>query len=140
MRIYIAGKLSTSSERESLNEIAALCENLGFETFLPHREVGLFYEIKNAEAIFHKDIFEGLRTCDVVVALLEGLHVGAGTAWELGFAYAQGIPCIGLKTDEPLEEAVDYLSPILLSSVDIVNTEEALRDRLNSFKNARIED
>ncbi|MEK6858832.1 MAG: nucleoside 2-deoxyribosyltransferase [Nanoarchaeota archaeon] len=140
MRIYIAGKLSTSSERESLNEIATLCENLGFETFLPHREVGLFYEIKNAEVIFHKDIFGGLRKCDVVVALLEGLHVGAGTAWELGFAYAQGIQCIGLKTDESLEEAADYLSPILLSSVDIVNTKEALRDRLNSFKNARIED
>lgn len=139
MRIYIAGKLSTSLERESLNEIARLCENLGFETFLPHRDVGLFYEIKNTKEIFHRDIFEGLRECDLVVALLEGLHIGAGTAWELGFAYAQGIPCIGLKTDESSEEAVDYLSPILISSVDIVNTKEALRNRLISFKSVRTE-
>lgn len=137
MRIYIAGKLSTPSERESLNEVAALCESLGFQTFLPHRDVGLFYEIKNSRAIFQKDIFEGLRKCDLVVALLEGLHVGAGTAWELGFAYAQGIPCMGLKTDESLEEAADYLSPILISSVEIMNTKEALRNRLISFKRVR---
>jgi len=48
------------------------------------------------------------------------LHVGAGTAWELGYAYARNIPIVGIKTDESVEEAFEYLSPILIGSMKIV--------------------
>jgi len=41
MRIYIAGKLRNDNERDFLEKLAKLCEDLGFETFLPHRDVGL---------------------------------------------------------------------------------------------------
>ena len=32
-------------------------------------------------------------------AMLDGAQVDDGTAWEIGYAYAKGIPVIGLRTD-----------------------------------------
>ena len=40
-----------------------------------------------------------LDRCELVVALLDGAQVDDGTAWELGYAYARGIPAIGVCTD-----------------------------------------
>ena len=42
---------------------------------------------------------EGINHCTAVVALLDGQQVDDGTAWEIGYAYAKGIPVYGLRTD-----------------------------------------
>ena len=134
MKIYIAGKLCDETERENLEKVSKICEDLGFETFLPHRDVGLAKGIKNVQEIFEGDIIQGFKNVKLVVAVLDGLHVGAGTAWELGYAYAKGIPTIGLKTDEPIEDALDQLSAILIGSVKIVTNLEDLKKELKAFK------
>jgi nucleoside 2-deoxyribosyltransferase len=36
---------------------------------------------------------------DIVVAVLDGVDVDSGTAWEIGYAYAKGKPVVGLRTD-----------------------------------------
>ena len=36
---------------------------------------------------------------DLLVALLDGAQVDDGTAWEIGYAHARGIPVIGIRTD-----------------------------------------
>lgn len=105
MKVYIAGKIRDEHERKFLEEIDALCRELGFETFLPHRDVGLAHDATDVRRIFDGDIKMGFEDVDLVVASLEGLHIGAGTAWELGYAYAKGIPAIGIKMDEPISEA-----------------------------------
>jgi nucleoside 2-deoxyribosyltransferase len=133
MKIYIAGKLTNASEREKLEEITRLCERLGFETFLPHRDVGLYEEIKDTKKIFEGDIIKGFNSCNLIIALLDGLHVGAGTAWELGYAYAKKIPAIGIKMDEPAEDAIEYLSAILISSMKIVSSMKDLERELKKF-------
>src|SRR3989338_6461287 len=122
MKVYIAGKIRTDLERKSLEKIDRLCRSLGFKTFLPHRDVGLARNIKDVRRIFKGDIEEGLRGIHLVIALLDGLHVGAGTAWELGYAYAKDIPVIGLKTDEKIADALEYLSAILVGSMPIVTS------------------
>ncbi|MFH1359016.1 MAG: nucleoside 2-deoxyribosyltransferase [archaeon] len=133
MKIYIAGKLSNNSEKDFLEEITRLCEDLGFETFLPHRDVGLAKSLDDVERIFKGDIEQGFKDIDLVVADLNGLHVGAGTAWELGYAYAKDIPCIGIKTDESVKDALEYLSSILIYSMDIVDSVEELKGKLEKF-------
>jgi nucleoside 2-deoxyribosyltransferase len=40
-----------------------------------------------------------LNSSDIVVAVLDGVDVDSGTAWEIGYAYAKGKPVIGLRTD-----------------------------------------
>lgn len=134
MKVYIAGKIGTESELEVLEEIDKLCKSLGFETFLPHRDVGITKSINDVERIFKGDIEEGFSNIDLIVASLDGLHVGAGTAWELGYAYAKGIPAIGIKTDEQVKEALSYLSAILIYSMPIVTSLEKLKKELEKFK------
>lgn len=132
-KIYIAGKIQTQSERETLEKIDALCKSLGFETFLPHRDVGIAKDIKEANKIFDGDIKKGFKDISLVIASLDGLHIGAGTAWELGYAYAKGIPSIGIKTDEKVEEGFEYLSSILIASMPIVSSFEELEKKIKEI-------
>ena len=134
MRVYIAGKLGTENEKDVLEKIDLLCKSLGFETFLPHRDIGICKDIKDVKRVFNGDIEKGFDNVDVVVAVLDGLHVGAGTSWELGYAYARGIPAIGLKSDEPIKEALEYLSAILIGSMKFVSSFEGLKEKLQQFK------
>ncbi|MBU0906631.1 MAG: nucleoside 2-deoxyribosyltransferase [Nanoarchaeota archaeon] len=133
MKIYVAGKVRNEVERDFLEEIDSLCKSEGFDTFLPHRDVGLAEGNKDVPKIFEGDIKEGFSDVKLVVAALDGLHVGAGTAWELGYAYAKEIPAIGIKTDEPVSEALEYLSAILVGSMDIVSSKDELRAKLREF-------
>lgn len=130
IKVYIAGKLEGEDERKELEEIDSVCKGLGFETFLPHRDVGLLKDIKDVNRIFEGDITHGFKDCKLIIANLNGLHVGAGTSWELGYAYAKGIPAIGFKTDEPVEDAIEYLSAILVGSMKIVNSLKELKAEL----------
>ena len=129
-KVYIAGKIWTDSEREQLEAIDKLCKRLSLQTFLPHRDVGFASSITDAPKIFKGDITDGFKDISLVIASLDGLHVGAGTAWELGYAYARGIPAIGLKTDESVEEGLEYLSSILIASMPIVSTLEELEEKI----------
>ncbi|MBS3071613.1 nucleoside 2-deoxyribosyltransferase [Candidatus Pacearchaeota archaeon] len=134
MKVYIAGKIGTDTERETLEKIEVLCKSLGFQTFLPHRDIGFAKTMEDVDTIFKGDITEGLEDANLIVALLDGLHVGAGTAWELGYAYAKGIPAIGIKTDESPSDALEYLSAILIASMTIVNSLDQLKEEIMKIK------
>lgn len=134
MKIYIAGKIRTDSERKALEKIDKLCKSLKYNTFLPHRDIGLAKNIKDVKRIFRGDIKRGFKDVDLIIALLDGLHVGAGTAWELGYAYAKGIPSIGLKTDEKITDSLEYLSAILIGSMPILTSFEELKKELIKLK------
>ena len=133
MKVYIAGKLGRNSEKEMLEQVDTLCKKLGLKTFLPHRDVGLAKGPKDIERIFEGDIKQGFRDVGLIIAVLDGLHIGAGTAWELGYAYAKKIPAIGIKTDESAEDAFEYLSSILIGSMPIVNDFEELEKKIKEL-------
>ena len=95
--IYIAGPFFTDEERaflkiviESVKEIFPNEELfIPMEHFIPNGE-----NLSNnewAEAVFKMDV-EALNKCDRVVAAYLGLRSDTGTAWEIGYAYAKGIP------------------------------------------------
>jgi nucleoside 2-deoxyribosyltransferase len=130
MKVYIAGKIGTEHEKDLLEKVDALCKSLNISTFLPHRDVGICKGLEDIERIFKGDIIEGLKDTDLIIAILDGLHVGAGTSWELGYAHAKGIPAIGLKTDETPEDALEYLSAIIIASMPIVSSLEELKAKL----------
>lgn len=132
-KVYIAGKLGTESEREFLEKIDRICRKLGLRTFLPHRDVGLAKNMEDVGKIFSGDIKDGFKDIKLIVADLNGLHVGAGTAWELGYAYSKGILAIGIKTDEPVEDALDSLSAVLLGSMKIVKSLEELEKEIKKL-------
>jgi nucleoside 2-deoxyribosyltransferase len=138
IKIYIAGKLRTDNERDTIMRIDALCKRLGLETFVPHRDVGMAKGMEDVDKVFQGDINEGFKNCGLVIAVLDGLHVGAGTAWELGYAYAKGIPAIGIKSDEPVGEALEYLSAILIGSMKIVASLDELEKEIKNVVGDKI--
>jgi nucleoside 2-deoxyribosyltransferase len=103
MRVYLAGPLFTVAERRFL---ASLRDSLGA---LPGVDVlwpgDLFADAKlerlgdGAKAHIFRSCLSGLADCDLVVAWLDGPQVDDGTAWELGHAFARGMPALGLRTD-----------------------------------------
>ncbi len=100
-RIYLAGPLFNSLERRYLELIAETLELAGFQTFLPHRDVGVLSfddVIEERARIFQADRV-GLDACDMCVALLIGPDHDSGTSAELGYMYAKDKPCFGVSDD-----------------------------------------
>ena len=71
-KIYVAGPLCEEEGRKFLEKIERLCKELGFETFLPHRDVGICSSIEDVSRIFEGDIIFGMKDVELVVAVLDG--------------------------------------------------------------------
>jgi nucleoside 2-deoxyribosyltransferase len=132
--VYVAGPLFSQAERDFDERIAAICEELSFETFLPHRDAGLQVE-GNGEEIFGADL-RALERADVIVANLDGADVDAGTAWEIGYAVARGKSIIGIRTDRRVLEPWSAVNLMIEKSAFIVNSLDALGSALVAFEGA----
>ena len=124
--IYIAGPFFTDEERaflkiviESVKEVFPNEELfIPMEHFIPNGE-----NLSNnewAEAVFKMDV-EALNKCDRVVAAYLGLRSDTGTAWEIGYAYAKGIPVDLILSLEALGGEVSIM-PIQSSNCPIKTT------------------
>jgi nucleoside 2-deoxyribosyltransferase len=128
--IYIAGPLCEKENRDFLEEIDKICKELGFETFLPHRDAGLYGgDNTKIEEISKKDL-EEIHKCDLMVGILNGIYIGAGTAWEMGYAQAINKKVIGLKTDRKIEDSISEISVIITGCVDIIESIDELKQKL----------
>lgn len=133
MFVYIAGPLSRSAGRKFIEEIDALCKQLKFETFLPHRDVGLVEFTSDISKAFREDV-KALDRCNLVIASFNHWRIGAGTSWELGYAYAKGKKIIGVKTDAPKEMWIPDLSAMILGSMYICTSLHELKQKLLEIK------
>ena len=112
--IYIAGPFFTDEERaflkiviESVKEIFPNEELfIPMEHFIPNGE-----NLSNnewAEAVFKMDV-EALNKCNRVIAAYSGLYSDTGTAWEIGYAYAKGIPVNLIIPPEVFKEEMSIM-------------------------------
>lgn len=119
-QIYIAGALFTPAQRARLEEIESVCRSVGLETYLPHRDAGLFdRDDSTPEAVFKQDM-EAVDDSDYLLTVLNGPPFDSGTAWELGYAHARGIPAVGFVEDERVFDVDRQLNPMLVGSVRCV--------------------
>lgn len=133
MKIYIAGPLCSEENRKFLEEIDKICKKFNFDTFLPHRDCGLYEgDDKKINEISKRDVKE-IHKCDILVGILNGICVGAGTAWEMGYAQAIGKKVIGLKTDRKIQESIGDISVVIAGQVNIVECIEELKDELEKI-------
>jgi len=132
MKAYIAGPLCNQKERDFLEKIDKICRKIGIDTFLPHRECGLWKEGKSVKEIAKGDL-KGFEDCDFLIANLNGFNVGAGTAWEMGYAYARNIPIIALKTDRKPEEAIEEISAVISGLTKITTSLEELKNEIGKL-------
>ena len=106
MKIYIAAPLFNEMEIERNNSINEILEQEGFKTYLPQRDGGLFYDLRQRgfsdkeikEQIFASD-HNAILDSDIILCLLDGRVLDEGMCIELGIGYALKKQCIGYKTD-----------------------------------------
>ena len=102
MKIYLSAPLFTQVERKWNRMLASAIQEriAGCEVILP--QDFKFRESYNRPQDFSKlfrACLETLEGADLVVAVLDGPDADSGTAFEMGYAYARGIPVIGVRTD-----------------------------------------
>lgn len=95
--IYVAGPLFNPKERQFNEELRDIL-NPFFDVFLPQEDAGM-REDSDPEELFREDI-EALDECDYLLIVLDGAVVDDGAAFELGYAYSEGVDCYGLQTDD----------------------------------------
>jgi nucleoside 2-deoxyribosyltransferase len=95
VRIYLAGPLFTTPEREWNAGLAARLRADGHEVFVPQDNPAAE---RTGRAIFLKDL-EGLDWADTVVAIMDGADPDSGTCWECGYAYARGKAVVLFRSD-----------------------------------------
>ena len=115
-RIYLAGPLFTTAERQLNSSLASLLRALGYEIWLPQDKEP---REKTAKAIFNADV-AGIDWADCVVANMDGPDPDSGTCWECGYAYAKGKPIVQFRTD--FRSATDDFAPY-----NLMLTESATR-------------
>ena len=95
MRIYFAGPLFTSAEREWNARLRDRLVAAGHEVFLPQEQ-----EVNNRtpERTFQADV-TAVDWSEGLVAIMDGEDPDSGTCWEVGYAYAKGKPIVMIRTD-----------------------------------------
>ena len=96
MRIYLAGPLFTTPEREFNVQLATAVAN-GSATRCSCPQENPASE-RTGKAIFRKDL-DGLDWADGVVAIMDGADPDSGTCWECGYAYATKKPVVLFRSD-----------------------------------------
>jgi nucleoside 2-deoxyribosyltransferase len=145
IRIYIAGPLFSEAERHYNKYLTDFLEHFGFETFLPQRDGHKLSDLlvngttKSAamNKIFYRDINE-LKKADVVIFVMDGRVPDEGACVEIGYAYALGKECIGLKTD-PRTLMSDADNPLILGALkyQIAKNLKELEVFLNKIKETK---
>jgi nucleoside 2-deoxyribosyltransferase len=93
MKLYFAGPLFTTAERDWNAEVTAALRAAGHDVFLPQeQEPG-----RDGPGIFATDV-GGIDWADGLVAIMDGLDPDSGTAWEVGYAFRKK-PIVLVRTD-----------------------------------------
>jgi len=98
--VYLAAPLFSEAECDFNSKLRDELEGIGMSVFLPQEHSNDIDSKRDArqESIFSKNV-EAIDKADILVAVLDGVDVDSGTAWEIGYAHALGKPVCGLRTD-----------------------------------------
>lgn len=113
LKIFLAAPLFDEAERDFNAKVAKKLRKSGFEVWMA-QEAPFIKEdtIDKKKRIYEGDI-STLKKSDAVVAVLDGVQVDAGVAFEMGYAKALGKPIIGIKTDYRTFSKIEEINLIL---------------------------
>jgi len=134
MKVFLAAPLFSEAERDFNSKVAKRLREEGFQVWLA-QESPFIHEgtSKEKQKIYEEDI-SALKACDVVVAVLDGVEVDSGVAFEMGYAVALGKPVIGLKTDHRTFSKVEDINLMLEGPLTkLCNTIEKVLTELKSI-------
>ncbi len=114
MKLYFAGPLFTTPERQWNAEVTAALRAAGHEVFLPQeQELDM-----DGPGVFANDV-GGIDWADGLVAIMDGLNPDAGTSWEVGYAFGKK-PIVLVRTDlRSMAGKVGEYNPMLAQAATI---------------------
>jgi nucleoside 2-deoxyribosyltransferase len=113
MQIFFAAPLFNEAERGFNKRVAETFRGEGFDVWLAQEHK--FIEKSSMDEkrqIFEEDL-QALRESDIVVALLDGVDVDSGVAFEVGYAHAFKKRIVGLKTDHRVFSKIEEVNLML---------------------------
>lgn len=120
MKIYFANALFSQADINYNAQLAAQIRNLSpqIDLYLPqeNNDINDKQAYADSKMIAQADT-EKLLASDLVIAILDGNAIDNGVASEIGVAYAQKIPIIGLYTDTRQQGAGNQQKLAALSQV-----------------------
>ena len=133
MKVFLAAPLFSEAERDFNSKVAKRLRDKGFEVWLA-QESPFIHEgtSKEKQKIYEEDI-SALKACDVLVAVLDGVEVDSGVAFEMGYAVAVGKPVIGLKTDRRAFSKMEDVN--LMLEVPLIKLCNTIDDVVTELKN-----
>lgn len=116
-KVYFAAPLFNVGEKIFNLEITKILEGAGYEVFLPQRDgfeaaTMTGGQAEKMELIFKKDIAE-IDKSNVIVMVIDGRVPDDGACVELGYGYAKGKRCYGIKTDSRALQIGLDLNPLI---------------------------
>jgi nucleoside 2-deoxyribosyltransferase/predicted secreted protein len=132
-RVYLAAPLFSEAERLFNSSVARLLRDNLFDVHLP-QVAGDNSDIRDnrkQEKIFLSNK-TALEESDVVVAIIDGADADSGTAWEMGYASAEGKPVIALRTDFRRVGHHEHVNLMLEQSANVVGSTKELLTALYS--------
>jgi len=132
-RVYLAAPLFSTAERRFNAWLSEMLADHFFSVYLPQDagEEGCCRTTEAQEEMFSRHC-EALSRSDVVVAVIDGADADSGTSWEMGYAFARGIPVISVRTDFRRAGAHEHVNLMLEQSSRVVRNEGELLEALKS--------
>ncbi len=133
LKIYLAAPLFSDAERAFNAVLRDLLTGGGYSVYLP-QETGEGLGGPGRDRALFESHIAALDGAGCVVAVCDGADTDSGTAWEMGYAAAKGIPVIALSTDRRGPWAGRRVNLMVRESAEVVvgtggDILPALRDR-----------
>jgi nucleoside 2-deoxyribosyltransferase/predicted secreted protein len=132
-RVYLAAPLFSEGERAYNLSIARSLRNIFFDVFIP-QEMGDDSHTRDKEEqsrIFSENL-KALEKSDIIVSVIDGADADSGTAWEMGYAYAQKKQVIALRTDFRRAGIYERVNLMLEESARVVTSTFDLLEAIKS--------
>lgn len=121
-KIYLASPFFNAEELDRMEIVKSILRKKELEVFAPFEHQNKHLEFGSMEwrkATFKSDV-DAIDACDIMVAInCQGNYDDAGTMWEIGYAFAKGIPVILFNnTDKTINLMIADSLHALIKSYD----------------------
>lgn len=131
--VYLAAPLFSEAERDFNRKLRDEIRSAGFSVFLPQEDSNNFKGDNRQKVIFNKNL-KAIESSYIMVAVVDGIDIDSGTAWEIGYASAKGKPVIGLRTDFRTLGMEGRVNLMIERSVILCTGIQELLDRLKHLE------
>ena len=133
--IFLSAPFFNKAEYNFNKAIARKLRNAEYDVWLAQEHPFIKSPSLEEKRKIYEDDIKALKQSDIIVAVLDGIEIDSGVAFEMGYAQALGKPIIGLKTDVRTFSFIENINLMLeVPSIKICKTVEEVIDTLSKLK------